>query len=228
MKRNEMRRLAAEFERLSGLAFVDEQLLFNALCHSSYAHEHNVKSNERLEFLGDSVLGIVISERLFADEKQAPEGKLSQMRARVVSEEPLAAVAKEKGFDELLLLGVGEMRAKPSKSMIADEMEAIIGAIYLDQGLEKAREFVLDNFSSLILAAETAPQTNDCKSLLQEKYYQDGVRYVTTEKGAEHEPTFLSVVYVGNKVAGRGKGRNKRAAEKAAAEAALLKLEKKN
>ena len=224
MKKVDAKRLADEFEAISGVEFADKNLILTALCHSSFAHENKLESNERLEFLGDSVLGLVVSEKLFFDAKRAPEGKLSQMRSRIVSEEPLAEIAKQKGFDKLLLLGVGESKNEPTRSMIADEMEAIIGAIYLDKGLEMAKEFVVSNFLGLIDSAESAKQTNDAKSLLQEKYYADGVRYKTTGS----EQNFCSVVYVGGKVAGNGKGPNKRSAEKAAATQALERLERKN
>ena len=226
MTSKEEKELIGSFERQFKVRFKNKKLLITALSHSSYAHENNLASNERLEFLGDSVLGLIVSERLYNDSASG-EGKLSQMRSRIVSEEPLAELSKVKGFYRFLLLGVGEKKSEPSKSMIADGVEAIIGAIYLDQGIKQAKKFVLSNFGQIITSTENIKETTDAKSLLQEKYYKSGVRYTTNEIGMMHDPVFVSKVYVGGKFAGEGRGQNKRTAEKAAAAAALEKFENK-
>ena len=223
MTSKEQKEVVAGFEKQYRIKFKNKSLLVAALTHSSYAHENNTTNNERLEFLGDSVLGLIISERLYAD-LSSSEGKLSQMRSRIVSEEPLAELSKEKGFYRYLLVGAGEKKGEPSKSMIADGVEAIIGAIYLDLGIKAAKKFVLTNFKGIIKATESIKETTDAKSLLQEKYFKDGVKYTTKEIGAEHELEFISKVYVGGKFAGEGRGKNKRTAEKAAAAVALEKL----
>ena len=213
------KKLISDFEKQTKTRFKNKQLIFNAITHSSYANEHNQTSYERLEFLGDSVLGLIVSERLFADVKEAKEGKLSQMRSRIVSEQPLAELSKQKGYYKFLRLGAGE--STPPKSVIADGVEAIIGAIYLDGGLKSAKKFVLSNFEQLIAFAENVKDPIDSKSLLQEKFVKEGVRYATIESGASHEPTFVSKVFIGGKFAGKGEGPNKRSAEKEAASMAL-------
>ena len=219
MNKLDYKKLVADFEKLAKIRFKNKQLLICALTHSSFAHEHNTQNYERLEFLGDSVLGLIVSERLFADVKEAKEGKLSQMRSRIVSEQPLAELSNQKGYYKFLLLGAGE--SMPPKSVIADGVEAIIGAIYLDAGFKAAKKFVLKNFEELIAFAENVKDPIDSKSLLQEKFVKEGVKYTTIESGASHEPTFVSKVFVGGKFAGKGEGPNKRSAEKEAASMAL-------
>lgn len=219
MTSNEQKNLVLAFEKQNKIKFKNKELLLTALTHSSYAHEHNTSSYERLEFLGDSVLGLVVSERLYNDVGMAKEGKLSQMRSRIVSEEPLAELSEQKGYYKFLRLGAGE--STPPKSVVADGVEAIIGAIYLDGGFKAAKKFVLGNFNKLIEFAENVKDSIDSKSLLQERFVKVGVKYVTTEKGACHEPTFVSKVFVGGKLAGSGEGKTKRAAEKEAASVAL-------
>jgi len=227
MINEELKQLAVKFEKQYRIRFKNKELLVTALTHSSFAHEKGTISNERLEFLGDSVLGLVVSERLYND-SAASEGKLSQMRSRIVSEEPLAELSKSKGYWKYLLVGAGEKKSEPSRSMVADQVEAIIGAIYLDRGIKEAKKFVLASFGELIANAETIKETTDPKSLLQERFVKEGVKYTTKETGASHEPTFISKVYVGGKFAGEGKGQNKRTAEKMAAEQALKSFGRPN
>ena len=217
----------AQVEKTLGVHFRNKIYLLTCFSHSSYAHENKTESNERLEFLGDSVLGLVISERLYGDQKLAHEGRLSQMRSRIVSEEPLAKVCKELGWDKFLRLGAGESKSEPSRSMIADLVEAVIGAVYLDQGFKTAKKFVLRHFEKLVSETELEKRVADSKSYLQEKYFKIGVKYKTEISGLAHEPWFESKVFVGGKFVASGNGQNKRTAEKNAAAAAIEILENK-
>lgn len=221
----EQKQLVSKLESAVGLHFKNKQLLLTAFTHSSFAHENKIESNERLEFLGDSVMGLIISERLYSDSAVAKEGKLSQMRSNLVSEEPLAELSKNFGFDKLLRLGVGESRTEPSRAMIADLVEAIIGAVYLDQGFRVAKKFVLNLFSNKIGNIETAKQITDSKTYLQENYYKSGIEYKSVQTGEPHEPIFTTQVFVGGKLLGIGVATSKRAAEKLAAKKAIDVLE---
>ena len=221
----ETKKWVSALEKVLGVHFKNKDLLFTAFTHSSYAHENKKESNERLEFLGDSVLGIIISERLYSDSKLAAEGKLSQMRSRIVSEEPLAGLCRGLGLEKFLFLGVGEQKSVPSNAMMCDLVEAVIGAVYLDQGFKTTKKFVLRHFETLVEQTENAKRVSDSKSYLQEHYYKEGVKYKTTSEGEAHQPVFHSEVFVGGKLCGKGSGTNKRMAEKQAANEAILALE---
>ena len=220
--------LVLQVESLLKVTFKNKKFLINAFTHSSFAHENKMESNERLEFLGDSVLGLVISERLYADQKLAQEGRLSQMRSRIVNEDALAQLCYSKGLDKYLLLGVGESKNKPSKSMVADLFEAIIGAVYLDQGFKVVKKFVLNFFENLLVEVENVKLVNDSKSQLQEEYYKQGIVYKTENISKKSIPWFISRVYVADCLCGIGEGRSKRVAEKLAASNAIAFLNDKN
>lgn len=222
-----------EAQRAIGYAFRHVRLLNEALTHKSYVNEARDKSqrhNERLEFLGDAVLALVVSEHLAASFPNSTEGELSTLKARLVSEASLARAAGGLGLGTLLRLGRGEERTKGREkhSLLADALEAIIAAIYLDGGLEPVRAFVLRVLGGV---GESQPAWHeaaigqDYKTRFQEwcqKRYEVLPKYVTIrESGPDHQKTFEVQVRVGEEVLGTGIGRTKKEAEQMAAKQAL-------
>ena len=213
--------------------FRDRTLLHTALTHSSYANERKksgVLCNERLEFLGDSVLGMITAEYLFRNEPEMPEGVMTRLRSELVCERSLAEVGRELGLGELMYLGRGEEngggRTRPS--IIADAVEAVLAAVYLDGGIEPVRKIV-DKF--IFSRAELIyEQTRDYKTELQEILQRDGAQDITYkmvgEDGPDHCKTFTSGVYLNGKEIGRGSGRSKKEAEQSAAKSALGEMKK--
>jgi ribonuclease-3 len=212
-----------------GVAFRDPSLLGEALVHSSYENENPdspLRSNERLEFLGDAVLSLVVAEQLYNEFPELDEGKLSQMRAALVRMETLAEAAGKLGLGPFLLLGQGEEsgggRSRPSN--LARVLEALIGAIFLDQGLEKARGFALQSLRER-WATVTQGANTDYKSLLQERMQarqQAPPTYHLVEtSGPDHARLFTVEVLVEDASLGRGQGTSKKAAEREAARLAL-------
>ena len=221
-----------ELEGKLGYTFKDTTLIETALTHSSYANEvkavnKDVRCNERLEFLGDSVLSLVASVYLFTGNRHLHEGDLTKIRAGVVCENALYDYASEFGLGKYLLLGHGEENTggRTRKSILADATEAVIAAIYLDGGFEAARAFILPY---IIKAADVligSGSTEDYKTQLQ-KFVQQGkgdiLEYtVTGESGPSHNRTFEMQVTLNNNVIGRGSGSSKREAEQIAAKEAL-------
>lgn len=219
-------------ERL-GHRFSDRTLLEEALTHSSFAHEQAEPTpyNERLEFLGDAVLDVVISERLMELLRDATEGRLSKLRARLVNEGALAERARALGLGEHLRLGRGEEmtggRKKPS--VLAGAFEAVAAAIYLDVGYERARGVLLEEFAESF-EFETAAPTADFKSRLQELCQEAGAGLPTytllRESGPDHEKTFEVEVAFFKDLKGTGAGKSKKEAEQEAARQALKQLER--
>lgn len=217
--------LKAFVERL-GYEFRDGDLLGRALTHRSWCAEHSgFLSNERLEFLGDAVLGLVVTDDIYMRIPEADEGQLSRVRASVVCAPALAEMAAELGIGPVLLLGKGEAatggRERPS--ILADAMEAVIGAVYLDGGLVEAQALV-DRLVSPRLDAEGAP---DHKSRLHElvaQSHQGRINYEITDHGPEHDKTFEAVVYLDGEAIGSGTGRSKKSAEQGAAQEAWQQL----
>lgn len=217
-------------EVVLGYVFRDRSLLETALTHPSHAMEHRGESYERLEFLGDSVLGFVVAEELFRADPEAPEGVLTNRKAGVVTGETLSAVAGELGLGDLLRLGKGEARSgkRGRASRLENAFEALIGAIYLDGGLDSARGVILRLLGDAIASGAGIMQAGGAKSLLQE-YTQEVLgtlpEYrVVTEDGEPHDRTFLVEVLVDGEVCGSAAGRSKKEAEKAAAVAVLASL----
>ena len=207
--------------------FKNKQLLHEALSHSSYANEGKKKrSNERLEFLGDSVLSIIVAQHLFTHYTHLPEGELTKLRASLVCEKSLYEFALQFGLNEFLLLGKGEEmtggRERPS--IIADAFEALLAAIYLDGGMDEATKFVL-RFIPEHLSLKQAKGLNDYKTTLQEIIQQnpeEALEYVLTgESGPDHDKQFQVEVHLNSNVIGTGKGRSKKEAEQVAAKEAL-------
>lgn len=210
-----------------GHPFTDPGLLGRALTHRSWCAEHaGFESNERLEFLGDAVLGIAVTTDLFARLPDADEGHLSRMRAAVVCAPALAEMAGELGLGEVLLLGKGEAASggRERASILADAMEAIIGAVYLDGGMTAAAELV----GRLVEPRLDATGAPDHKSRLHELVAQEHGRqiaYRITDDGPEHDKTFRAVVLIDEEPFGAGSGRSKKQAEQAAAHEAWQRLE---
>lgn len=210
--------------------FHDIGLLTTAMTHSSYANEHrdqHIQNNERLEFLGDSILGLVSADYVFHRYPNVPEGQLTKMRAAVVCERTLYEVAKELGLDHLLLLGRGEENGGGRKrpSILADSVEALIGAIYLDGGLESARTFILSFLPAKVDLAEQGGAFRDYKTALQEivqKNRQETLCYrLSGESGPDHDKRFTVQVLLNRNIFAEGTGRSKKEAEQMAAKAAL-------
>jgi ribonuclease-3 len=206
--------------------FVDADLAETALRHRSYVQEHGGESNERLEFLGDAVLDLVVTDVTFRAYPQLSEGVLTNVRKGVVSTESLARIASDLQLGKWLLLGRGEEssggRGKPA--LLADTFEALLGAIYVDGGLQAAQEFVSLHLGLAIEVEVAAPGHGDAKSVLQEfaAAVGRGVPVYSVEgSGPDHERTFEAVVSLDGAEVGRGRGRSKKAAEQAAARAAL-------
>jgi ribonuclease-3 len=210
---------------------VDPELLRLALCHRSYCAEvPGQESNERLEFLGDAVLGVIVTEHLYRRQPELPEGDLARIRALVVSAEALAPVAAELGLGAALLLGRGEDasggRAKPS--ILADALEAVIGALFLSGGMDKTRPILLELLGEELDRAARKHELGDAKNRLQEMCSRLGVEppcYAVSEQGPEHAKRFAAEVRVATGVVGRGRGSSKKQAERAAAEDAIGALE---
>jgi ribonuclease-3 len=216
--------------RKLGVAFTDQGLLQQALIHTSYANERKGDSsqhNERLEFLGDAVLDLVISEYLYRRFGDLPEGELTKARATVVCEPALAGRAKAIGLGEHLLLGRGEAASggRERISILADAFEAVIGAVYLDRGLAAAADFVLTQLADELARVAKGNYPQDYKTLLQEVVQRNSdsklIYEVVDERGPDHSKVFVVAVYVGGNKLGEGSGRSKKEAEQKAACKAL-------
>lgn len=216
-----------------GYQFQDIALLKQALTHSSFANEQKInklENYERLEFLGDAVLELVSSEFLFHENKDMPEGQLTKLRASMVCEPSLAYCAKDIGLGKYILLGKGEEATggRNRDSIISDVMEAVIGAVFLDGGIEYAKKFI---FQFILSDLENKILFMDSKTLLQEEVQKDNtaqLRYeLVKETGPDHDKQFQVEAYLDNKVIGTGVGKTKKAAEQQAAYEALIKLKGK-
>jgi ribonuclease-3 len=216
----------ARLEAVLGRKFEDPSRLDAALVHRSYCAEHpDSSSNERLEFLGDAVLGLVVTVYVYEQYPELPEGELAKLRAAVVNAEVLAELAASIGIGTALLLGKGEDgsggRSKPS--ILADAMEAVIAAVYLDGGWDAAQELVLRLLEERIQDAAAGPGGHDYKTRLQELAARDYVqlpRYHVRAEGPDHAKQFFATVRLDGRVHGEGEGRSKKQAEQAAARAA--------
>ena len=214
-------------EKIIGYTFKDKNLLKAAFVHSSYANEHKeLKSNERLEFLGDSVLSVIITDYIFKHYKNN-EGDMSKIRSSLVSEKSLSFVFENLDLAKYIFVGVGLKNTKPTNAMMADAFEAIVAVIYLDGGLEKARNFVLKVLETALedINEFGVPESN--KSLLQEKFKTAKIRYETTHEGEGQDKEYTAVVYINNVPSGKGVSGKKRFAEDLAAKEALKNIKKK-
>lgn len=218
------------FEEKIGYEFKDKTYIQTALTHSSFANEHKeFNYNERLEFLGDSILGLVVSDYLFRARNDLPEGKLTRLRANVVCEESLSAVARKINLGDHLFLGKGEKTSGGSDrdSILADATEAVIAAIYLDGGFDQAKDFILSNLRDAIAKNIDGNIFRDYKTILQEIIQGNNgkISYkLVGESGPDHNKEFEMQVKCGQDTIGIGKGKNKKEAEKEAARDALVKM----
>ena len=218
-------------EKKIGYSFRSRALLVNALTHSSYANENrgrSCESNERLEFLGDSVLGMVVAEALYRRFPDLPEGRLTRMRAQLVCEESLHRVAGEIGLGAHIRLGKGEEHTggRTRTSILADATEALIAAMYLDGGMDVARGFI-ERYILPELNGEYIPfgdAKTDLQELIQKKSGSTLSYELVGESGPDHDKTFTTRVLLNGESVGTGSGRTKKEAEQAAARAALAAL----
>lgn len=218
----------SKFEDTIKYTFDNKSYILEALTHSSYSNENkNYKFNERLEFLGDSVLSIVISDYLFKKEKNLPEGELTKLRANIVCEESLSEVAGQIHLGEYLLLGKGEEATggRERISILADALEAVIAAIYLDGGLEEASKFIFKYMEEIIDDSVEGKIFRDYKTYLQEVLQSKGEHHIwyklIEEKGPDHNKRFVMEVGINDEVLGVGEGKSKKDAEQVAAKSAL-------
>ena len=213
-----------------GHEFSNRELLRRALLHRSYAAEAELaESYERLEFLGDAVLQLAVTQYLFEAYRDMAEGEMAKVRAAVVNEPTLAAVARRLRLGPLVMLGRGESLTggADKDSILSDVAESVLGALYLEAGFERAKEIILRHWAPLVDARAAAPGRADYKTRLQEDLARDGLRpkYVVDGEGPEHSKVFTASVYAGDRLLGTGTGSSKKRAEQAAAEAAALQLD---
>lgn len=213
---------------------LDPEMLVLALTHRSFAHERQGTShNERLEFLGDAVLQLIVTEHLYAKYPDHPEGHLAKMRAATVSQGALAHAARRIGLGEYILLGKGELKSGGANkdSILSDTVEAMIGATYLCQGMEVTKKIVLDLVSDLLERALERGAGMDWKTSLQELLHEtkeDDVVLEVSWKGPDHNRVFQALALQNHKVIGEGRGSSKKIAEHAAAKEALFFLREKH
>jgi ribonuclease-3 len=213
-------------------AFARPSLLAEALTHSSWAEAHGGAHNERLEMLGDAVVGVLVAEALFERHPSAPEGVLTRMRAALVEERSLARHARLLGLGSLVAMSPGEERTggRERDALLADALEAVVAALHLSEGLDEARDVVRLLFAeALDTVSPDSIRTSDAKTVLQERVQAacrrtPEYRHVETQ-GPAHAPSFAFEAVVEGVVEGRGEGRTKKAAQQAAAEAALARWE---
>ena len=221
-----------ELEKKLNIEFKNKELLKTAFTHTSYAYEHNVESNEKLEFLGDSILEFITSNYLYQNYKNLKEGEMTKIRAQVVCEDSLVCIAQKYNFSDFLLLGKSEKAFNESKghSILADAVEALIATIYLDSGLETVENFILTNLKDEIEKASKNVGMKDYKTVLQEKLQVHGdvlIKYnVIREEGPDHNKVFTTEVTLNGKRIGVGVGTTKKSAEMQAAKEALENMEK--
>lgn len=218
-----------EFEKVIGYQFKNKTLLKEALTHSSYANEHRdkgIRCNERLEFLGDAVLSIVVTEYIFANCPDLPEGELTKLRSALVCEKALFKFGKQINLGEYLLLSRGEKNGggynRPS--IVSDAFEAVIAAIYLDGGIEPAKKHIL-SFVIPEIKSQSKKPVKDYKTTLQEIVQQNPGEvleyHMVSESGPDHDKHFVFEVHLNSNVIGKGGGRSKKEAEQNAAREAL-------
>jgi len=222
---------AAAVEKRLGYTFKDIRLLEKALTHSSYAYEKQsagVEDNELLEFLGDSVVGLIIAEYFYSSLSGKTEGELSKLKSSAVSTLALAELAKKARLDKGIFLGKGEEKSGGKKkiTILAGAFEALVGAVYLDGGLQAAKTLLIRLLESSLMSVPKEPfVVNNHKSALQEMFQKEGlpppVYRTVTEKGPDHEKTFIVEVCLENHPLVKAKGRSKKSAEQHAAEKAL-------
>lgn len=216
-----------KLENSIGYTFKNKQLLENALTHTSYAYEKHIASNEKLEFLGDSILEFISSKYLYNNFPKLSEGEMTKVRATIVCEESLYKIAQKHNFSDFLFLGKSELachkEARPA--IMADSVEAVIAAIYFDAGLQEAEKFIVENLKEEATVASKNVGQKDYKTVLQEKLQIHGevhIKYeIIKEEGPDHDKKFTARVSCNGKILATGEGRTKKNAEMEAARKAL-------
>ena len=230
MSKEEMGKKLQKLEVIIGYSFKNKDLLKLAMTHSSYANEHNnskLENNERLEFLGDAVLELTVSSFLYNEYKNVNEGELTKTRASMVCEPTLFLCAQDIKLSDYILLGKGEEATGGRKrpSIVSDAMEALIGAIYLDSGIDSAKEFIT---KFILKDIESKKLFYDSKTILQEitqgKHMGDISYELISEEGPDHNKIFNVALKIGDKIVEKGCGKTKKAAEQEAAYKTILKL----
>ncbi|GEN86532.1 ribonuclease III [Oceanobacillus sp. FSL W8-0428] len=221
----------SQLEQELGITFQQKDLLKEAFTHSSYVNEYKkskLKDNERLEFLGDAVLELAVSQYLYRNNPDMPEGEMTKLRAAIVCEASLTVFAKQSNFGQYILLGKGEDKTggRQRPAILADAFEAFLGALYLDQGFDAVLNF-LNTHIFPTLTVDTSTSVMDYKSHLQEIVQQQKDRkieyQIISEQGPSHHKEFIAQVMIQGEPAGKGNGRTKKEAEQKAAKAALEK-----
>ena len=222
--------VAPELDDALGVRFSDPSIRAAALTHRSYSFEQELDvNNERLEFLGDAVLGLVVTDVAYRDFPEMPEGELAKLRAAIVNMSALADVARDLRLGDFIMLGKGEEMSggRDKASILADALEAILGAIYLDRGLGAARAFIERVFRPRMVAYVRGEGERDYKTILQELASADlhaMPEYKISDQGPDHLKEFTATVYLNGKAWGKGIGRSKKEAEQQAAHEAYEKL----
>lgn len=217
-------------EKEIGYTFKNKNLLKNALIHTSYAHENGVESNEKLEFLGDSILEFISSKYIYNKYPKLKEGEMTKVRATVVCEESLYKIADKHNFSDFLYVGKSERMHQGNRkiAIMADSVEAVIAAIYFDSNLDEAEKFIINNLKDEIEVASHNVGMKDHKTVLQEKLQIHGnvnIEYkIINESGPDHDKTFTAEVRLNGKVLATGIGKTKKQAEMDAADKALKTL----
>lgn len=220
-------------EKSIGYEFKNKNLLETALTHTSYAYEKKIESNEKLEFLGDSILEFVSSEYIYNKYIELKEGEMTKVRASVVCEDSLHEIAKKHNFSDFLKLGKSErvVHKEVRPAIMADSVEAIIAAIYLDGGIKPAKEFIINNLNISIENATKHIGQKDYKTVLQEILQKKGnvhIEYaIIAEKGPDHDKIFCSEVKCNGKILASGEGKSKKLAEMEAAKKAIENIKKR-
>lgn len=216
-----------ELEKSIGYTFKNKNLLINALTHTSYAYENKVESNEKLEFLGDSILEFISSKYIYNNYPKLKEGEMTKVRAEVVCEQSLYKVANKHNFSDFLYTGKSEYACHGNQkpAILADSVEAVIAAIYFDGGLDEAEKFIIENLKEAIAISTKNVGMKDHKTVLQEKLQRHGevsIKYtVIKTSGPDHDKTFVVKVECNGKELAIGEGKSKKSAEMDAAKVAL-------
>ena len=222
-----------KLENNIGYKFKDKNLLINALTHTSYAFERHIESNEKLEFLGDSILEFISSKYIYKNFPNLKEGEMTKVRATVVCEDSLYKIAKKHNFSDFLYLGKSE-RANNKEvrpAIMADSVEAVIAALYFDAGLEEAERFIVENLKDEIELASKHVGEKDYKTVLQEILQQHGevkIEYdIIKEEGPDHDKTFTAQIKYNDKPLAIGIGKTKKSAQMEAAKKAIEDIKSK-
>ena len=220
----------SELEKSIGYKFKNKELLINSLTHTSYANENHVQSNEKLEFLGDSILEFISSKYIYNNYNFLKEGEMTKVRASVVCEKSLYKIALKHNFSNYIYLGKSQIMSGETKrpAILADSVEAVIAAIYFDSGIDESEKFIVENLKEEIDIASKNVGIKDYKTVLQEKLQVHGevnIKYsIIKEKGPDHDKLFVAQVSCNGKKLAIGEGKNKKSAEMNAACKALENL----